>query len=432
MKNSFLPACLIFLTACSPTGDGGQVRLAVLDPGHFHAALVQKSSIDGVSDTVKVYAPEGPELRQYLSLIESYNSRDRSPASWYEDVYAGADYLEKAVTERKADAVVLAGNNRLKSEYILEMVKAGYNVLADKPMAIDTNDFAMLEEAYRIADSSGLVIYELMTERYDTLNMTVRSLVNDRECFGTMSEGTEDNPSVYMKSVHHFYKNVSEEPLTRPQWYYDVRQQGEGIADVTTHLIDLVMWQCFPDRPVDFRKDVRILDAGHYPTRITPDQFRLSTGADRFPDYLSGYVRDGILEVCSNGFILFRIDTLTVRLEVIWDFEAPAGTGDTFTAVYRGTEGLVEVVQDESTDYVKQVFITGRDGVRRMIDIPCGSRSGHEEHFNKVTEKFLEYLSGTDMPLWEKENTLSKYMITTSAVKIASAADRAPGRTVDR
>ena len=39
------------------------VRLVVIDPGHFHAALVQKHSYGGeVSDDVRVYAPRGPEL----------------------------------------------------------------------------------------------------------------------------------------------------------------------------------------------------------------------------------------------------------------------------------------------------------------------------------------------------------------------------------
>ena len=33
------------------------IRLITLDPGHFHAALVQKTMYDGVSRTVYVYAP---------------------------------------------------------------------------------------------------------------------------------------------------------------------------------------------------------------------------------------------------------------------------------------------------------------------------------------------------------------------------------------
>src|SRR5881409_3513026 len=35
------------------------IRLMTLDPGHFHAALVQKEALPGVSPQVHVYAPLG-------------------------------------------------------------------------------------------------------------------------------------------------------------------------------------------------------------------------------------------------------------------------------------------------------------------------------------------------------------------------------------
>ena len=38
------------------------IRLMTLDPGHFHAALVQKQSAPGVASLVHVYAPLGPDL----------------------------------------------------------------------------------------------------------------------------------------------------------------------------------------------------------------------------------------------------------------------------------------------------------------------------------------------------------------------------------
>ena len=38
-------------------------RLITLDPGHFHAALVQKTMYEGVDSTVHVYAPDGPDLQ---------------------------------------------------------------------------------------------------------------------------------------------------------------------------------------------------------------------------------------------------------------------------------------------------------------------------------------------------------------------------------
>ena len=47
------------------------VGLVVIDPGHFHAALTQKRANPHLADEVRVFAPEGKELRDHLKLIES-------------------------------------------------------------------------------------------------------------------------------------------------------------------------------------------------------------------------------------------------------------------------------------------------------------------------------------------------------------------------
>ncbi len=39
-----------------------KVKLMTVDPGHFHAALVQKIMYPQVSPDVHVYAPEGPDV----------------------------------------------------------------------------------------------------------------------------------------------------------------------------------------------------------------------------------------------------------------------------------------------------------------------------------------------------------------------------------
>ena len=73
------------------------------------------------------------------------------------------------------------------------------------------------------------------------------------ELFGTLVKGTTDDPAISKVSVHHFSKIVSGAPLKRPQWFFDVRQQGEGIVDVTTHLVDLVQWEAFPEQTLRSR-----------------------------------------------------------------------------------------------------------------------------------------------------------------------------------
>jgi hypothetical protein len=49
------------------------VRLVTLEPGHFHAALVQKEMYPGVDPTVHVYAALGPDLLAHLGRIAGFN-----------------------------------------------------------------------------------------------------------------------------------------------------------------------------------------------------------------------------------------------------------------------------------------------------------------------------------------------------------------------
>ena len=129
----------------------GKVKLMNLDPGHFHASLVQKTMYESVDPQVHVFAPEGPEVQDYLNRIESYNTRETDPTSWNEQVYTGDDFMEKMLSEKPGNVMVVSGNNARKTEYILKAVQNGIHVLADKPMVISPEAFPMLEEAFATA-----------------------------------------------------------------------------------------------------------------------------------------------------------------------------------------------------------------------------------------------------------------------------------------
>lgn len=133
------------------TNEPRKIELIVLDPGHFHASLLQKDTLTDVNDTIHIYAPEGTGLNQYMESINSYNQRAKAPTSWVSQVYTGDDYLSRMLTKQRGDVVVLAGNNQKKTQYIIESIKAGYNVLSDKPLAITQQDFDLLVEAYQLA-----------------------------------------------------------------------------------------------------------------------------------------------------------------------------------------------------------------------------------------------------------------------------------------
>jgi len=152
------------------------VQLVTLDPGHFHAALVQKTMYDDVDTVVYVYAPEGNDLKLHLDRINAYNSRAESPTNWKEVVYTGNDFFEKMIADKKGNVVVLSGNNAKKTEYILKALEAGFNVLADKPMAITPEDFELLKKAFDVAKEKDLLLYDIMTERFEINTILQREL----------------------------------------------------------------------------------------------------------------------------------------------------------------------------------------------------------------------------------------------------------------
>jgi predicted dehydrogenase len=434
-----------------------EVRLLTLDPGHFHAALVQKEMYPGVARRAHVYAPLGPDLLAHLTRIAGFNARADSPTTWELEVHAALDFFERALSERPGNVVVLSGRNRHKIDYLLAAVRAGLNVLADKPWVIRAEDLPRLEQALTLAESKGLVAYDIMTERHEITSILQRELVNDPDLFGSPVPGTEQEPGVFMESVHHLAKTVAGVPLRRPAWFFDTTQQGEGLTDVGTHLVDLVMWILFPGQAIDPGQDVRLHAAKRWPTRLSLADFQRVTGEPRFSDYLAAEVRDGALDYYCNTRVCYSVRGVEVTLNVLWDFEAEPGAGDTHRAVIRGSRARVEVRQGKEERYRPELYVVphhpaegaavrsalGRkvealqktypgvavqvQGERLGVTIPDAYRVGHEAHFGQVARQFLRFLEDpATLPAWEKPNLLARYRVTTEGVRLAQAGQSPP------
>jgi predicted dehydrogenase len=423
------------------------VQLVTLDPGHFHAALVQKTMYDDVDSVVYVYAPEGNDLKLHLDRINAYNSRSESPTSWKEVVYTGNDFFEKMIAEKKGNVVVLSGNNEKKTEYILKALEAGFNVLADKPMAITPEDFELLKKAFDVAKEKNLLLYDIMTERFEINTILQREISMIPEIFGTLEKGSADNPAIEMISDHCFYKYISGNVLTRPAWFMDASQQGEGIVDVTTHLVDLVQWECLPGQTLDYSKDISIVHATRWPTKMSASQFKVITKLDSIPGYLKkNLTNDTTLAIYSNGEITYKLRDIHAKVVVQWNYTNEAG-GDTHYSIMRGTKANLVIRQGKEENFkpvlyiepikndtafqtnVEQQFskISAKfPGVELYkiakgwsIKLPEKMAEGHESHFARVTNNFLEYLKNKNMPAWEVPNMVAKYYTTTKALETA-------------
>jgi predicted dehydrogenase len=431
-----------------------EIRLMTLDPGHFHAALVQKTMYPGVSPQVHVFAPLGADLTAHLNRISAYNARQENPTAWQLEVHASPDYFERMLESRPGNVVVISGRNRGKVERILASVWSGLNVLADKPWILRSADLPSVNAALSEADTRRLAAYDIMTERFEITNVLQRELVSDPSVFGRAVEGTPAEPGVYMESVHHLMKVVSGVPNIRPAWFFDTAEQGEGLNDIGTHLVDLVQWTLLPDQSIDSSRDVQVLAAQRWPTTIPEADFRRVTGQPAFPDSLSAHVKDGALEYFCNTLVTYRLRGAHVTLNVIWDWEAPEGGGDTHFARYRGELSTIEVRQTRADAFRPELYVLPVDaaqapqvraalerkvaGLQRThpgisvderggllhVAIPDTYRLGHEAHFAEVMSRYLDYLSGrARMPVWERPNMLAKYYVTTTGTEMSRRSE---------
>ena len=429
----------------------GDVTIMTLDPGHFHAALVQKSMYEQVNDSVFVFGPDGPDVTDHLIRIEGFNTREEHPTKWIEKVYKGADYLQKMISEKPGNVMVVSGRNNKKMEYIKAAIDAGIHVYADKPMIISPEGFEALEDVFKTAKEKNLMVYDIMTERFEITTILQRELSMDTNVFGTLIEGTAKEPAITKESVHHFFKYVSGKPLKRPEWFFDTKQRGEGLNDVSTHLVDLVQWEAFPNVTLA-KSDIEIIDAKHWTTNLSEEMFTKVTGAKTFPDFLEKDLDGGLLKINCNGSITYKIKGKFAKTSVIWNFQAPEGTGDTHYSIMRGTKCNLIIKQGADENFKPKLYITINEdqdavafeehlktaintnlnqkysGIKLQkldtttwaLEIPQEYKTGHEQHCEEVTKNYLKYLKEGNMPAWEVPNMIVKYYTTSEAFKLVN------------
>jgi hypothetical protein len=132
-----------------------------------------------------------------------------------------------------------------------------------------------------------------------------------------------------------------------------------------------------------------------------------------------------------------------VKLDILWNWEAPAGAGDLYEATFRGSKAEIQIRQGKLPElYVvpaenrEAVFAAVTKTVAALqsqfpglsfdekqgrILIPDNFHVGHEAHFAQVANLFLQYMrSPKSMPSWERPNMLVKYYISTKGVELAA------------
>jgi hypothetical protein len=392
-------------------------------------------------------------VKEFLDRVSQFNHRAQDPTHWNFRPYIGSDFLQRMLLESPGNIVVISGRNEPKIRRILSSLRAGQNVFADKPWIIEGKELPLLETALDTADEKHRIAYDGMTERFNIAYQIQRELMRNPDIFGHPLPGTPLDPAVELENLHSLVKFSDGKVNLRPSWFFDVWQQGEGITDVGTHLVDLEMWTLFPNQSIDYRRDVKVLKANRTPLLLTRSQFERVTGEKAWPEFLHSAIENDQLEYYCNNTAVFAIRGVYASIGDQWEYESLGALDDSYLVLYRGSRATVRVRQTKEEKYLPEVDVIPNAGInhaaviaalekqlkqlavtfphlsirdsgtRIRIVIPREDRARSGFSFAQLVNRFLEYVHDPQsLPPWEKTNMLAKYYITTTAVALARGA----------
>lgn len=149
-------------------------------------------------------------------------SRKTAEDKGVEFTYASYDEL---FVDSNAELVVVGDCYGNRGALVIEALKNGKHVIADKPLCTKTEE---LEEIERLSKEKGLTVSCMFTMRFERKINAVKSLIESGEL------GEINN--VYFGGQH---------PLQygrRPNWYFEKGKHGGVINDIAIHGVDLVSY----------------------------------------------------------------------------------------------------------------------------------------------------------------------------------------------
>ena len=183
-----------------------------------------------------------------------------------------------------------------------------------------------------------------------------------------------------------------------------------------------------------------MLEGRRWPLTLTAEQYRAVTGE----------AREGDLDYYCNNSVHYTLRGVDVKLEISWNWEAPAGSGDVYEAAFRGTKASVELRQGAGEKFIPEVYVVPAADTRTTVfpalqkkvgelqsrwpglaielsdtearlAVPQKFRVGHEEHFAQVARRFFQYAKDPrSIPAWERSYMLAKYYVSTRGVELAN------------
>ncbi|MGL4420922.1 MAG: putative oxidoreductase C-terminal domain-containing protein [Gemmataceae bacterium] len=424
------------------------IRLMLVEPEHWHSILCQRVLLPGIRPRCYIYGTLNPMTVRHMAALEHYASTKITPTPWEPDYRLGPDPWARFLQEQPGNAVLLAGRNDTKLQQMGLCVQQALPVIADLPWILDLDDLPKLEQLYREADLREVPILDLAPARFDVVSLLQRSLVRDPAIFGQWSAGTIDNPALILENTYYFKKPLAGQMIYRPVWWFDVRISGDGLTEGGVPMADHALWLVAPETPIDYRRDIQVLDASRWPTVIGPDAFQELTQTRPYPENLHRHwIRSGAFQHYGNGTMTVAIRGVHTRITVLWDIEpASPGMPDDHACLARGTRSIISATRSNSVETALEItplqetlsvhaavarqceqwqadipgltLQTERDRLR--VIVPLNALRNYEVTLTQAMHEVVRQLQfPRSIPAYERSHQLAKHYIGLKATELA-------------
>ena len=171
-----------------------------------------------------------------------------TPPAWVLELHKGPDFLDRMLREKPGNVVIIREEqgkiHRIGRSVGASPARAGRQALDPDVVGPST----LRDRRWPTPTAGQVIAYDIMTERFEVTTILQRALVNDRGGLRPAVERHSGPPG----RVHGERPPPDESGLRRshirPAWFFDTDEQGEGLNDIGTHLVDLVQWTLFPDQ----------------------------------------------------------------------------------------------------------------------------------------------------------------------------------------
>lgn len=359
-----------------------RTRYALVGAGHRAQMYVDAitTTYADRAELVAVCEPNPVRAAVYVDLAVSRGA-DR-PA------VGGPDDLERLIGDHDVDRVIICSRDDTHAEMIVRALRAGADVVVEKPLTIDAERAAAIEQA--VAETGRRVVLTF-NYRYAPRNSTLRQVIRD----GRIGQVTSIDFSWMLDTQHgaDYFR----------RWHREKEHSGGLLVHKSSHHFDLVNWwigqrprRVFASGGLRFygADNAAARGLGERPARGTHDgerdPFELDLRGDARLEalYLQAESHDGYLrdrDVFGAGI------TIEDNLALVVDYDGGATLSYSLNAhapwegyrvAVNGTEGRAEL------EVIERGAVLVGDGLHPVVD-PSATDAGDASSLRPVGERLI-------------------------------------------